>query len=138
MLKKRDKGRRNMKDAIQRFDNIFNCPKCKKTLWRYKKLPDGTCVCISCYDLYMKYKNKNIKQKMEYIEITSEELINTDLSELIYDFFENKYNKNPIESEVVKLWKLFYLNYKQEIDYDIFFDVISNVYKTVKEKKGIN
>ena len=125
-----------MKDVIQKFDNIFNCPNCKKTLWRYKKLPDGRSVCISCYDLYMKKKNENIKQKLADIELASRNLINKGLSELIFNFFETKYNNNPIESEVVKLWKLLSLKYKQDIDYEIFIDVISKVYNIVKEKKG--
>ena len=47
-----------MKDWIENFDNIFNCPKCKKTLWRYKKLPDGTSVCIPCYNSYNIYRKK--------------------------------------------------------------------------------
>jgi len=123
-----------MREVIQRFDNIFNCPNCKKTLWRYKKLPDGKSVCISCYDFYMKKKNENIKRKLAYIESVSKDLINNGLSELIFNFFENKYNINPIESEVVKLWKLLYLKYKQDIDYEIFLNVISNVYNIVKEK----
>ena len=123
-----------MKDVIQKFDNIFNCPNCKKTLWRYKKLPDGRSVCISCYEYYMKKKNENIKRKLAYIELTSRDLINNGLSELIFYFFEYKFNNNPIESEVVKLWKLLYLKYKQDIDYEIFFDVISKVYNIVKEK----
>ncbi len=126
-----------MKEVIQKFDNIFNCPNCKKTLWRYKKLPDGKSVCISCYDLYMKKKNEYIKRKLAYIELTSIDLINNGLSELIFNFFENKYNINPIESEVVKLWKLLYLKYKQDIDYEIFFNVISNVYNIVKEKNDL-
>ena len=126
-----------MRDVIEKFDNIFNCPNCKKTLWRYKKLPDGTSVCISCYDLYMKKKNENIKQKLAYIELASRDLINNGLSELIFDFFEKKYNNNPIESEVVKLWKLLYLKYKQDIDYEIFFDVISNVYNIIKGKNDV-
>jgi len=126
-----------MKDVIQKFDNIFNCPNCKKTLWRYKKLPDGRSVCISCYEYYMKKKNENIKRKLAYIELTSRDLINNGLSELIFYFFEYKFNNNPIESEVVKLWKLLYLKYKQDIDYEIFFDVISKVYNIVKEKNEL-
>ena len=47
-----------MNNWIENFDNIFNCPKCKKTLWRYKKLPDGTSVCIPCYNSYNIYKKK--------------------------------------------------------------------------------
>ena len=31
--------------------------------------------------------------------------------------------------------KHIYIDYKQDIDYEIFFDVISNVYDIVKEKK---
>jgi very-short-patch-repair endonuclease len=126
-----------MNDLIEKFDNIFNCPKCKKTLWRYKKLPDGRSVCISCYDIYMKKKNENIKRKLAYIELASRDLINNGLSGIIMNFFEKKYNKNPIESEVVKLWKLLYLNYKQDIDYEIFFDVINKVYDIVKEKNDL-
>jgi very-short-patch-repair endonuclease len=126
-----------MKEVIEKFDNIFNCPGCKKTLWRYKKLPDGTIVCISCYEKYMKKENENIKRKKAYIELTSRDLINNGFAELIVNFFENKYNKNPIESEVVKLWKLLYLDFKQEIDYEIFFDVISKVYNQIKEKKDL-
>ena len=126
-----------MEDVIQKFDNIFNCPYCKKTLWRYKKLPDGTSVCITCYDIYMNKNNKNIKQKIANIELASKDLIDNDLTDLIYNFFETKYNKNPIESEVVNFWKILYQEYKQDIDYDIFFDVISNVYNSVKEKKGV-
>ena len=125
-----------MKDLVQRFDNIFNCPKCKKTLWRYKKLPDGRSVCIPCYDLYMKNKNQNIKQKLADIESVSRNLINKGLSEIIYNFFEEKYNNNPIESEVVKLWMLLSQKYNQDIDYEIFIDVITKVYNTVKEKNG--
>jgi len=127
-----------MKDLIQKFDNIFNCPNCKKTLWRYKKLPDGRGVCISCYDLYMKKKNENIKRKLADIELASRNLINKGLSELIFNFFEKKYNNNPIESEVVKFWKLFSLKYKQDIDYEIFIDVISKVYNIVKEKNDLD
>lgn len=123
-----------MNDLIEKFDNIFNCPNCKKTLWRYKKLPDGTSVCISCYDIYMKKKNENIKRKLAYIELASRDLIDNGLSDLIFNFFEKKYNINPIESEVVIFWKLVYLEYKQDIDYDIFFDVISNVYNIIKQK----
>lgn len=127
-----------MKDVIQKFDNIFNCPNCKKTLWRYKKLPDGRSVCISCYDLYMKKKNENIKRKLADIELTSRDLINKGLSELIFDFFEKKYNNNPIESEVVKLWKLLSLKYKQDIAYEIFIRVISKVYNIVKDKNDLD
>jgi len=126
-----------MNELIERFDNIFNCPHCKKTLWRYKKLPDGKCVCISCYDLYMKKKNENIKRELAHIEIASKDLINNGLSDLIFNFFEEKYNINPIESEVVKLWKLLSLKYKQDIDYEIFINVISNVYNIVKEKNDL-
>jgi hypothetical protein len=126
-----------MKEVIQRFDNIFNCPNCKKTLWRFKKLPDGKSVCISCYDLYMKKQNEYIKRKLAYIEIASKDLINNGLSELIFNFFEKKYNNNPIESEVVKLWKLLYQKYKQDIDYEIFINVISNVYNIVKKKNHL-
>ena len=125
-----------MKDLVQRFDNIFNCPKCKKTLWRYKKLPDGRSVCIPCYDLYMKKKNQNIKRKLADIEKASKNLINKGLSDIIYNFFEEKYNNNPIESEVVKLWMLLSQKYNQDIDYEIFIDVITKVYNTVKEKNG--
>jgi hypothetical protein len=121
-----------MKGWIDKFDNIFNCSNCKKTLWRYKKLPGGACVCISCYDICM--KNKNIKQKLAYIESASRDFIDNGLSDLIFNFFEKRYNKNPIESEVVTFWKHIYLDYKQDIDYEIFFDVISNVYNIVKEK----
>ncbi len=120
---------------VQRFDNIFNCPKCKKTLWRYKKLPDGRSVCISCYDIYMKKKNQNIKRKLADIESIAKDLINRGLSDLIFDFFENKYNINPIESEVVKFWKIISQKYNKEIDYEIFIDVITKVYKTDKKKK---
>ncbi len=123
-----------MKGWIEKFDNIFNCPNCKKTLWRYKKLPGGTCVCISCYDICMKKKNKNIKQILAYIESASRDFIDNGLSDLIFNFFEKRYNKNPVESEVVTFWKHIYLDYKQDIDYEIFFDVISNVYNIVKEK----
>ena len=125
-----------MTDWVQRFDNIFNCPKCKKTLWRYKKLPDGRSVCIPCYDLYMKEKNQNIKRKLADIEKASKNLINKGLSDIIYNFFEEKYNNNPIESEVVKLWMQLSQKYNQDIDYEIFIDVITKVYNTVKEKNG--
>jgi hypothetical protein len=124
-----------MKGWIDKFDNIFNCSICKKTLWRYKKLPGGTCVCISCYDKCMKKKNKDIEQKLAYIETASRDFIDNGLSDLIINFFEKRYNKNPIESEVVTFWKHIYLDYKQDIDYEIFLDVISNVYNIVKEKK---
>ena len=125
-----------MKDLVQRFDNIFNCHKCKKTLWRYKKLTDGRSVCIPCYDLYMKEKNQNIKRKLADIEKASKNLINKGLSDIIYNFFEEKYNNNPIESEVVKLWMQLSQKYNQDIDYEIFIDVITKVYNTVKEKNG--
>jgi DNA-directed RNA polymerase subunit M/transcription elongation factor TFIIS len=123
-----------MNDLIEKFDNIFNCPKCKKTLWRYKKLPDGRSVCISCYDLYMKSKNQKIKRKLADIESAARDLINQGLSDLIFNFFEKEYNINPIESEVVKFWKLLSQKYKLDIDYEIFIDVISKVYNIVKKK----
>jgi hypothetical protein len=123
-----------MGDLINKFDNIFNCPKCKKTLWRYKKLPDGRSVCISCYDLYMKSKNQKIKRKLADIESAARDLINQGLSDLIFNFFEKEYNINPIESEVVKFWKLLSQKYKLDIDYEIFIDVISKVYNIVKKK----
>ena len=83
----------------------------------------------------MKKKNQKIKRKLADIESIAKELINKGLSDLIFDFFENKYNNNPIESEVVKFWKLISQKYSQDIDYEIFIDVISKVYNTVKKKK---
>ena len=123
-----------MGEKLQKFDNIFNCPFCLNTLWRYKKLPDGTNVCISCYEKYMKKKNENIKRKLTNIELFSRDLINNGFSDMIFNFFEYKFNRNPVETEVVKLWKLLYLRYKQDIDYEIFYDVICKVYEIVKEK----
>ena len=64
--------------------------------------------------------------------------MNKGLSDLIFDFFEKTYNNNPIESEVVKFWKLLSQKYKQEIDYVIFIDVISMVYNIVKENNNKN
>ena len=47
-----------MKNKINKFDNIFNCPKCNKTLWQFKKLKDGTKICPKCYEKYMHVENE--------------------------------------------------------------------------------
>jgi len=126
-----------MKDKLQKFDNMFNCPKCNKTLWQYSILKDGTKVCPQCYEEYMKVENEKTAVDQVYVESMTKELINKGLSDLIYNFFEKKYNENPSEEELKKLWKLVTQKHYLEIEYDSFFNIIKNIYESHKEKKDL-
>ncbi len=126
-----------MKDKIKKFDNIFNCPKCNKTLWQYSILKDGTKVCPECYEDCVKEENEKTSKNQEYIDKKSKELIDKGLSELIFNFFEKVYSDNPNEDEIKKLWKLFKLKYSLEIEYDSFFKIISGIYESDREHKEL-
>ncbi len=126
-----------MKDKLQKFDNIFNCPKCNKTLWQYSILKDGTKLCPNCYKEYTKVENEKASKNQAYIESKSKELINKGLSDLIFNFFEKKYSDNQAEEELKKLWKLFKLKYNLEIEYDSFFKIISSIYESSREEKEL-
>ena len=126
-----------MKDRFNNFNNIFNCSDCNKTLWRVKTLPNGKKVCPKCYEEYIKIENDKKIRKKAYIDLTSRDLIDKDLSDLVYNFFQIKYNNNPNELEIEKLWKLLKNKYKIEIEYDSFFEIIRIVYNIIKEKKEL-
>ncbi|KYK32989.1 MAG: hypothetical protein AYK22_06715 [Thermoplasmatales archaeon SG8-52-3] len=126
-----------MKKSLKKFDNIFNCPKCNKTLWQYSILKDGTKVCPNCYQDYLKKENIDEIKNKGYIEETTNKLIDKGLSELVYNFFEKIYSENPKDEEVKKLWKLFKMKYEFEIKYDLFFKIISNIYENHKEEKEL-
>ena len=137
-----------MKDKIDKFDKIFNCPKCNKTLWQYKICKDGIKLCPICYKEYLKeenektakkHKEENEKtaKKQAYIELKTKELINKGLSELIYNFFEKKYSDNPTEEELQKLWKFLKLKHSLEIECDSFFKIVYSIYESHKEKKDL-
>ena len=123
-----------MKSRYHNFDNIFNCPDCNKTLWRVKTLSDGKKVFPTCYEKYLKIENDEKTRKKAYIDLTSRDLIDKGLSDLIFNFFEKRYIKNPNEDEVKKLWNLFKLKYNLEIEYDSFFEIIKIVYQKIHEK----
>lgn len=54
-----------MNGKIKKFDKIFNCQKCDRTLWlRYWKLPDGRIVCPICYSEYSNGIKEELKQKL--------------------------------------------------------------------------
>jgi len=54
-----------MNERIKKFDKIFNCQKCDRTLWlRYWKLPDGRMVCPTCYNEYSDGIKQELKQKL--------------------------------------------------------------------------
>ena len=126
-----------MKDKFKKFDNIFNCPRCNKTLWQYSILKDGTKVCPDCYEVLMKEENKKTEEKQGYVEKKVKELEDKGHSEIIFNFFEKVYNNNPTEEEVKKLWKLFKIKHKIEIEYDSFFKIISNIYEKDREHKEL-
>ena len=126
-----------MKDKLQKFDNIFNCPKCNKTLWQYSILKDGTKVCPDCYQEYLKEENINDIKNKSYIDETTKKIIDKGLTELIFNFFEKVYSETPKEEEVKKLWKLFKMKYDLDIEYDLFFKIISNIYESHKEQKEL-
>lgn len=126
-----------MKNKIQKFDNIFNCPECNKTLWQYSILKDGTKVCPECYEKIMKVENKKTEQNKGYVEKKAKELVDKGLSELIFNFFEKIYNNNPNDDEVVKLWNLFKIKHNVDIEYDSFFKIISNIYETDRQHKEL-
>lgn len=126
-----------MKDKLQKFDNIFNCPKCNKTLWQYSILKDGTKVCPKCYEKYMKVENEKTAVDQVYVETMTRELIAKGLSDLIFNFFEKKYNENSNEEELKKLWKLITKKHNLEIEYDSFFDIIKKIYESHKEQKDL-
>jgi len=126
-----------MKDKLQKFDNIFNCPRCNKTLWQYSILKDGTKVCPECYEEYMKEENEKTSKNQTYIDKKTKELKDKGLSDLIFNFFEKIYNNNPNEEEVKKLWKLFKIKHKVEIEYDLFYKIISNIYESDREHKEL-
>jgi len=126
-----------MKDKFKKFDNIFNCPRCNKTLWQYSILKDGTKVCPECYELIMKEENKKSVKNDEYVKNKTKELVDKGLSELIYNFFERVYSDNPKEDEVKKLWKLIKMKHNIEIEYDSFLKIISGIYEEDREKKEL-
>jgi hypothetical protein len=126
-----------MKDKLQKFDNIFNCPRCNKTLWQYSILKDGTKVCPECYEIILKEENKKTEKNQGYIDKISKELVDKGLSDLIFNFFEKIYNNNPSDEEVDKLWKLFTIKHNVEIEKDSFFKVISNIYEKDREHKEL-
>ena len=126
-----------MKDKLQKFDNIFNCPRCNKTLWQYSILKDGTKVCPQCYEEYMKEENQKSSKNQVYIDKKIKELKDKGLSDLVFNFFEKIYNNNPNDEEVKKLWKLFKIKHNLEIEYDSFFKIISSIYETDREHKDL-
>lgn len=126
-----------MKDKFKKFDNIFNCPRCNKTLWQYSILKDGTKVCPDCYEKYMKEENKKSEQKHGYVEKKVKELEEKGHSEIIFNFFEKVYNNNPTEEEVKKLWKLFKIKHNVDVEYDSFFKIISDIYEKDREHKEL-
>jgi uncharacterized Zn finger protein (UPF0148 family) len=126
-----------MKDKFKKFDSIFNCPRCNKTLWQYSLLKDGTKVCPQCYEEYMKEENEKTSKNQAYIDKKTKELKDKGLSDMIFNFFEKIYNNNPKDDEVKKLWKLFKIKHKVQIDYDSFFKIISNIYETDREHKEL-
>jgi very-short-patch-repair endonuclease len=126
-----------MKDKLQKFDNIFNCPECNKTLWQYSILKDGTKVCPECYEKIMKVENKKTEQNKGYVEKKAKELVDKGLTELVFNFFEKIYNNNPNDDEVVKLWNLFKIKHNVDIEYDSFFKIISNIYETDRQHKEL-
>ncbi len=126
-----------MKNKINKFDNIFNCPKCNKTLWHPQRLKDGTKVCQKCYEKYMHVEIEKTAVDKVYYESMAKTLVDKGLSELIFNFFEKKYNFNPSEEELTKLWKLITNKYDVEIEYDSFFNIIKSIYESHRENKDL-
>ena len=122
---------------LQKFDNIFNCPRCNKTLWQYSICKDGTKVCPNCYEEYMKEENEKTTKNQAYIDKKTKELKDKGLSDLVFNFFEKVFNNNPNDEEVKKLWKLFKIKHKLEIEQDLFFTIISNIYESDREHKEL-
>jgi len=122
---------------FQKFDNIFNCPRCNKTLWQYQITKDGKKLCPDCYQEYLKEENERTSKKQDYIEKKTKEVIDRGLTDLIFNFFEKKYSANPTEEELKKLWKLLKIKYETDIEYDSFFEIINGIYKNNKEKREL-
>jgi uncharacterized Zn finger protein (UPF0148 family) len=148
-----------MRELIRKFDKIFNCDKCNKTIWlKYHKYADRTILCPICFEVFENEKRKKIleerseedkerqrrlaigekKRELQrnYSEKKIQEIIDEGFGEIIFNFFEKKYNNNPVEEEIEKFWKLLLKKYRLEIDYKFFFKIIYKAYEIIKEEKS--
>ena len=87
-----------MKEIIRKFDKIFNCQKCDRTLWlRYWKLPDGRAVCPMCYNGYGNGVKEELKHELVKEEKEKQRLLEEAELEISQKLAEDKKEKEKMK-----------------------------------------
>ena len=113
---------------------LLPCSRCHKKQWFWKeKRLDGEVYCESCYNIILEEKKKKKKYITDHVKL----LIDNGLSELIWNFFAKRYNKEKAEDELIKLQKLLKQKHNIDIDYSLFFEIVWQVREIVREEKEL-